>query len=87
MRVQLGEQAGWHDPALALTDAESDRIDAELFRRYQSCRRDIAAADAETMDRPTPRCGRNPTACAWAVPLGPSSVSVIRSRRDLVAPA
>ena len=44
LRAQLVEQADWRDPALGLTQYESDRIDAELSRRYQRCRRDIAAS-------------------------------------------
>ncbi len=44
LRAQLVEQAEWRDPTLGLTQDESDRIDAELSRRYQRCRRDIATS-------------------------------------------
>jgi hypothetical protein len=42
LRASLIETAPHQPPALVLTDAESDRIHAELATRYERCRRTIA---------------------------------------------
>jgi len=42
LRAWLIEGAAWHDPAFVLTEDESERIDAEIARQYQSARRDLA---------------------------------------------
>jgi heat shock protein HtpX len=42
LRAWLVEGAAWQEPAFVLAEDESERIDAELARQYQSARRDLA---------------------------------------------